>query len=264
MTNTHSESDLEASHQQGELQRLIEELIADNNELKWRMYQIENSFDAGSILTRRLANNIEDDASTIRELDRRKTAQRPSSPSQHHLPRSTSQLVLEQSWVYRRNQKNDCDCSFTSSIERSHIWSMFSKHTLADISVLSVIAMPLTTLDVANGRYYEVDNERQTEARQVENAHWPLPDWPLLDISEEGISNSKTGRVPTLSFEDFQKLQKLVTTSTPLIRNEGCSATGVSHADVETSTIDINSAEEVYNCSGCDEASILGTLLNNQ
>lgn len=46
MTNTHSESDLEASHQQGELQRLIQELIADNNELKWRMYQIENSFDA--------------------------------------------------------------------------------------------------------------------------------------------------------------------------------------------------------------------------
>ena len=67
--------------------------------------------------------------------------------------------ILEQSWVYRRNERNECDCSFVSSVQRSHAWSVFSGYSLADISILSVIAMPLTLRELANARYYRAQAE---------------------------------------------------------------------------------------------------------
>jgi hypothetical protein len=50
----------------------------------------------------------------------------------------------------------ECDRSYTSTTQLSQAWS---GHSLADISVLSVIAMPLTTLDIQNGSHYPIHHQ---------------------------------------------------------------------------------------------------------
>jgi len=53
------------------------------------------------------------------------------------------EIALEQTRVYARVQSNDCDGSFSSSAVRTNAWSMLSGLSLNDISVVSVIALPI-------------------------------------------------------------------------------------------------------------------------
>ncbi|KAK5656722.1 hypothetical protein OQA88_4270 [Cercophora sp. LCS_1] len=67
------------------------------------------------------------------------------------------EITLHTTRVYRRHEhRNQCDISFTSTAQRSHVWSALAGYSLADISVLSVIAMPLTAADVQTGAEYYV------------------------------------------------------------------------------------------------------------
>ena len=58
------------------------------------------------------------------------------------------ETVLKASRVYQQAEPNATDMSFRSSIVRSHAWSALSGRSLADISVISVIALPLTSYEV--------------------------------------------------------------------------------------------------------------------
>ncbi|KAM0434495.1 hypothetical protein ACHAPT_003591 [Fusarium lateritium] len=159
-----------------------------------------NSFDARSASTKRQeddqstiwADDDEDDAETIRGSIRESVgsgSHKDVSKKGHQsrMLRLPFEKILEQSWVYKRNQRNDCDCSFISSAERSHAWSVFSGFSLADVSILSVIAMPLTTVDLANGKHYQVEIRNQSLAC--------TPD----DFDESSSSKSPTSpAVPTL------------------------------------------------------------------
>jgi hypothetical protein len=58
------------------------------------------------------------------------------------------ETVLEKTRVYARVQSNDCDISFTSSAIRNTAWSMLSGLSLNDISVISVLALPLSLEEV--------------------------------------------------------------------------------------------------------------------
>jgi len=55
---------------------------------------------------------------------------------------------LANSRVYRRNRKNDSNSSFATSAHYVHSWSIFSGLSLADISVISVISLPLNSEDI--------------------------------------------------------------------------------------------------------------------
>lgn len=143
------------------------------------MNESQDSFDAQSTFIKQpeddrsatwVRDNDEDDTETIRGSiggHMRKSigggSQKDDSKKEHQsrILRLPFEKILEQSWVYKRNQRNSCDCSFISSAERSHTWSVFSGFSLADVSILSVIAMPLTTMDLANGEYYEVETPNE-------------------------------------------------------------------------------------------------------
>ena len=56
--------------------------------------------------------------------------------------------ILEESRVYRMARASECDLSFNSSIPRSHAWTVFSELTLTDISMLSMIALPIYKSDL--------------------------------------------------------------------------------------------------------------------
>jgi hypothetical protein len=73
--------------------------------------------------------------------------------------------ILENTRVYRRTQRNSADASFRSSMVRTHAWSVFSGLSLADISVQSVIALPLFPEDNVNLQWYtqaSIDTNQQS------------------------------------------------------------------------------------------------------
>lgn len=58
------------------------------------------------------------------------------------------EAALEQSRVYLRVRSNECDVSFTSSVPRTNAWSMLSGLSLSDLSVVSVIALPISLEEI--------------------------------------------------------------------------------------------------------------------
>jgi cell division control protein 24 len=66
---------------------------------------------------------------------------------------------LESSRVYRRALRETMDYSFRSSVARSHNWSVFSGLSLGDISIMSVIALPVYQDDITNPEHYHFGEE---------------------------------------------------------------------------------------------------------
>ncbi len=46
-------------------------------------------------------------------------------------------------------------------------WSIFSGLSLAEVSILSVIVMPLTTFDIAHGRYYGITSGQEETSTRI-------------------------------------------------------------------------------------------------
>ncbi|KAM5363128.1 hypothetical protein ACJZ2D_012178 [Fusarium nematophilum] len=172
------ETQLEASQSQERLQTLIEGVLDENQTLRRLMNESRDSFDARSMVSQRYSDDRftiqpdngdedEDDAATIRGIDGWSVANSFETGVEVNLLVSPFERVLEQSWVYKRSQPNECDRSFITSADRPHAWSVFSGISLADVSILSVIAMPLTSLDITNSKHYKVEIKDETWASSL-------------------------------------------------------------------------------------------------
>jgi hypothetical protein len=62
---------------------------------------------------------------------------------------------LKASRVYNRTQFYADDVSFRSTTIRTHAWSVFSGTSIADVSCISVIALPLYAHDIYNSQHYQ-------------------------------------------------------------------------------------------------------------
>lgn len=160
MTQQNSESDLEASQSRERLQMLVEQILADNDSLRRKMSLMQDAFDARSRFT--ITADSETDTIRLRDHEDRDDAtilpapaQRSSTSRRTRITSIAFERILENSRVYRRYHDGECDTSFIHSDQRSHAWSCFTGYSLADISVLSLISMPLTQIDIANGQHYE-------------------------------------------------------------------------------------------------------------
>ncbi|KAK1751187.1 hypothetical protein QBC47DRAFT_392406 [Echria macrotheca] len=153
------DTDTEAYKSQEKLQMLVDRVLAENSELRQKLVESEDTFAARSMVTCRRDDDVtagqppDDDASTIRRV--RKSIDTFGGGT----IRFAFERILEQSNVYRRTANQiECDKSFSTTIPRSNALSVFCGCSLADISVMSVIAMPLTVADVSNSKYYVVDS----------------------------------------------------------------------------------------------------------
>jgi serine/threonine protein kinase len=88
--------------------------------------------------------------------------------------------------VYRGTEANDTDASFKTSIGRAHAWSIFSGLSLADISELSVIALPLFYEDLTNGISF----------RDLEPRAHHLTDPDLQATQEASTTHNSEGIMP--------------------------------------------------------------------
>jgi hypothetical protein len=129
---------------------MVSQLLQSNQQLCARLRNLEDAFDAGSVVTRAF-----DDASTILQADDATISPTTRPAGSLLMPpidafgiRFTFEDDLEESRVYRMVRRNDCAHSLVSSAVRTQTWSIFSGLSLADISTISVIALPLYANEV--------------------------------------------------------------------------------------------------------------------
>jgi hypothetical protein len=63
--------------------------------------------------------------------------------------------------VYKRTCLYQPDASFTSYAIRVHAWSIFSGLSLSEVSMISVIALPLYSHDISNSQWYSFGEPSQ-------------------------------------------------------------------------------------------------------
>lgn len=78
------------------------------------------------------------------------TSKRVSSIPSGELPNFHFQSDLDASRVCRKAQRETADYSFRSSNAFSYAWSALSDTSLSDISMISVVALPLMGDDITN------------------------------------------------------------------------------------------------------------------
>ncbi|KAK0614078.1 hypothetical protein B0T14DRAFT_527604 [Immersiella caudata] len=171
-----SGSAIRAEESRTDLANNVNQLLESSKDVARRLMSLEDNFDARSIVSRRRSLNVSlklghaDDDATKRFLSRLSAIEddatlRPAvSPSS--LPGSGLTLTsafdfepdLEASRVYRRVQRDTMDFSFRSSVAWSNDLSVFSGLTLGDISVMSVIALPICAAEISNAHHYTFGN----------------------------------------------------------------------------------------------------------
>lgn len=154
-----SASDLEAERDRQALDTLIHERLEEDRDMERRLQIVEerlrsqhdSSFcDRSSVITTR--SNVSDNL-TIR-ADNVKSSDAPNTIEMKGRFQHAFEESLNASWVYRRNWNREEDMSIRSSILRPSAWSALSELSLANISIITVKALPVHTQEISNLYWY--------------------------------------------------------------------------------------------------------------
>ncbi|RTE70512.1 hypothetical protein BHE90_015085 [Fusarium euwallaceae] len=157
-----SDSDRLAVQHQEQLSVNINTLLESNHALSRRLMNLEDALDVQTIVSKRLSlmsvsgTGPQSGTSVETQSTLTNTSTQPTSQgSDLDLSKFDFEDDLESSRVYRRAQRDTMDFSFRSSIAPSNIWSVFSGLSLGDISIISVIALPVYQEDITNAENYD-------------------------------------------------------------------------------------------------------------
>ncbi|EXM13330.1 PH-like domain superfamily [Fusarium oxysporum f. sp. vasinfectum] len=174
-----SDSGETAKEHQEQLSNNVKVLLDSNDALSRRLMNIEDALDAQTIISRRMSI-LSLSASPSQNTSQQSTAESPATSISTDTSLAISKFDfeddLESSRVYRRAVRETMDFSFRSSIARSHNWSVFSGLSLGDISIMSVIALPVYQDDITNAEHYDFGEEAALNGRTP----GPVMDQPLL------------------------------------------------------------------------------------
>jgi hypothetical protein len=188
LTTTRSESDSEASRSLENLRLLVDQVLLTNQELRNRMKAFEDVCYARSTTVNRLGSlhlqSQKDDESitTIRQPNKR------VSILESIKARFAFEEDLKTSRVYNRAAlREGCDYSFISSAVRTNAWSILSGLSLADISKISVLSLPIFLADITNNEHYSfgIANSTQLAGSPSQNEHgpsWVQTDDPSVNL----------------------------------------------------------------------------------
>ncbi|KAG5808129.1 hypothetical protein H9Q74_007206 [Fusarium xylarioides] len=169
----------ETKEHQEQLSNNVKVLLDSNQALSRRLMSVEDALDDQTIISRRMSI-ISLSASPSQNSSQQSTAQSPATSISTDTSLSISNFDfeddLESSRVYRRAVRETMDFSFRSSIARSHNWSVFSGLSLGDVSVMSVIALPVCQGDLANAEHYDFGAEVSATPEEPKS----MTDQPLL------------------------------------------------------------------------------------
>ncbi|KAI0517469.1 hypothetical protein F5B22DRAFT_106267 [Xylaria bambusicola] len=182
LTLLQCDSNNRAEQLQLELVANVEGLLHSNRELSRRMMHLEDAFNTATIRPR--STRTIESVLTLQTENTMPAVEAQSSlafflpesatPLSFHdtQPGSEFEKDLKSSRVYRQVRRETMDFSFRSSVARTHAWSLLSSYSLADLSVLSVIALPLDLEEVTNSHHY-IDISEQPLASPIEEEPFP-------------------------------------------------------------------------------------------
>ncbi|KAF5532685.1 Rho guanine nucleotide exchange factor scd1 [Fusarium phyllophilum] len=174
-----SDSGQTVKEHQEQLSNNVKVLLDSNDALSRRLMNIEDALDEQTIMSRRMSI-LSLSASPSQNTSQQSTVESPATSISTETSLSIFKFDfeddLESSRVYRRAVRETMDFSFRSSIARSHNWSVFSGLSLGDVSVMSVIALPVYQGDLANAEQYDFGAEVSATSEQPKS----MADQPLL------------------------------------------------------------------------------------
>lgn len=161
---------------------------------------LEDSYDAMSMVTKRLDTSsfMSADDATIREPERLVTTVAPviGTDSMNF----AFDDDLQNSRVYQWVKNHGCDYSLISSAVRTQSWSIFSGISLSEISLLSVIALPLELSDLQGHHdHYPLtcEDHREVYDLDLDDDHSWLNQW---------FRNESYHSYDTIAFSDRCKI----------------------------------------------------------
>ncbi|KAL9634084.1 MAG: hypothetical protein Q9164_004306, partial [Protoblastenia rupestris] len=208
-------TNIEAQQSRAALHDLMDRLLKHNQNLSVRFKKWEESHEAQALLSRvardgngedvqdgvdRVIKNKEEDNWT---MIKRSDQENDSVDAQPNTVSSTTfrftfERDLESSRVYKRSQPNSEDISFTSSTVRTNAWSMLS---LADISIISFIALPIFSHEVSNRQRYTFGSTQSVQ--------------PLTPKRLQAAGSSITS-LPTAADNNAARIRPLLSTYGPI------------------------------------------------
>ncbi|KAF2125096.1 hypothetical protein P153DRAFT_360706 [Dothidotthia symphoricarpi CBS 119687] len=200
-------SDLEASQSQASLALTMEQLVQTNRELCRRLRNLEDRFDATSVVTEKFRGSntlLQGDDETIRAVQ--------PSTSKHVSILEAVKIHfafdddLQSSRVYQMTRSSVCDHSFVSSAVRTNAWSIFSGLSLADISIISVVALPLYSGDINNHEHYsfgDIERSQSRETTAVQKIWSNSP--PLIEMQNPLLSSPSDQLITAGTSEQAQQ-----------------------------------------------------------
>lgn len=158
-----SRTDLAAMESQRTLELQMNTLLNSNHALAAKVRVLEDALSVRSPTIRSSwhtspATTPDSDTTSVVDFD--KDAAEETSARQSRLSKRSFTSVLrfrrdlEASRVYRRVKRTESLYTVSSSIIGSAAWSVFSGLSLADVSVVSVIALPVYASDIQNAQHY--------------------------------------------------------------------------------------------------------------
>lgn len=151
-----------ATQHQEQLSVNINTLLESNHALSRRLMNLEDALDVQTIVSKRMSlmsvsgSGPQSSNSVETQSNLTDTSTQPTSQgSDLDLSKFDFEDDLGSSRVYRRAQRDTMDFSFRSSIAPSNIWSVFSGLSLSDVSIMSVIALPVYQEDITNAENYD-------------------------------------------------------------------------------------------------------------
>lgn len=115
--------------------------------------------------------NDEDDASTIRPKQQATDPiLKASEPAATAMKRFTFEQDLRRSKVYRRARRRMSRESLQSSAATSFGWSCLSETSLANVSNVSVISLPISANEPANAQHYAWSSTKQDGLNRVRSS----------------------------------------------------------------------------------------------
>lgn len=172
------------------LQNAVQLVLQQNQDILYEIEQYNIHLGTGNASVRFL----DDDVSTIRPP--KMSGVEPASISHFHAQSELTfdgvmqaglhrtgvaeefETILYETRVYQRAQSNQCDVSLSSSAVLTHAWSALSELSLSDVSVVSVVALPLSLENVTSigpnltfSKILASYNPETTKSREVERTN---------------------------------------------------------------------------------------------
>ncbi|CAO2652692.1 Nn.00g021030.m01.CDS01 [Neocucurbitaria sp. VM-36] len=198
-------SDVEADHDQQKLLSVTTALLESNLELTKRIAHLEEDFhtmvDSSKSTCRRASfSAIDTTASVPVNSILEDLRNKPSSMPTEATRTSQYESDLDASRVYRKVRRITSLLSFRSSVALTHAWTALSDVSLSDISVISVVALPLTRDEIDNQHHYDFPGEiHQSQLRPPSSTaagSGPIPQAPRkIEIVVKGTTEAEINKL---------------------------------------------------------------------